>query len=162
MEFNDKGLLGLNRNRGETIKIKLRKTANGVWFSLEEVIGTLLHELMHIEMSRHGKLFDEAVDALKRECEIDMTVNKSWIFNCSKFGISLQISATANSNFALAQDKTTTKKWCGTGIRLGGEKIKYSRKRKLCLEAALKRLETKAEKTQPNQRLESDEIIVLD
>lgn len=66
----NKGLLGLNVNRGQSIMIRLREGVDQFsflpWHSL---LGTLVHELTHNEIGEHSAEFYKAVDKLYDEVE---------------------------------------------------------------------------------------------
>lgn len=65
-------LQGLNENRGETISIRVRQTGIGGesdFHSYEYIVGTLLHELVHIEIGPHNKAFHKVLDEIQTECE---------------------------------------------------------------------------------------------
>lgn len=62
-------LLGLNHNRGEMISVRVRKTRRGSnFYQYEDILGTLLHELCHIEIGPHNKKFYALYDQLEQEC----------------------------------------------------------------------------------------------
>lgn len=63
-------LLGLNHNHGAKIQIRLRSPNNPeVFLPYENILGTLLHELTHIEIGPHNDAFYELLDELKQECD---------------------------------------------------------------------------------------------
>lgn len=63
-------LLGLNRNRGECILVRLRRPQNkNSFFSYDAILHTLLHELCHIERGPHDAAFYSLLDALVAEAE---------------------------------------------------------------------------------------------
>ena len=55
----DRRLLGLNQNKGQKIQIRLRrrKTTQGCFFPLDELIGTTIHELVHNLIGPHNQAF---------------------------------------------------------------------------------------------------------
>ena len=61
-------LLGLNVNRGACIKVRLRYRS-GSFYPYPDVLGTLLHELVHNEISPHDKKFFALLDTLWNEVE---------------------------------------------------------------------------------------------
>ncbi|OMJ20203.1 DNA-dependent metalloprotease WSS1 [Smittium culicis] len=64
----DKYLLGLNINKTAEIKIRLRDHRNyDVFYTYEDLLGTLLHELTHIVRSPHDEEFYRILFKLKRE-----------------------------------------------------------------------------------------------
>ncbi|KOB60879.1 hypothetical protein PFHG_02663 [Plasmodium falciparum HB3] len=73
-------LLGLNIVKKSEIKIRLRKTKGGEIFHFNDIMGTLLHELVHIVHSRHDKSFYELLDKITWE------YNELYVYN--KKGIS--------------------------------------------------------------------------
>lgn len=63
-------LLGLNINHGSRIEIRVRSPQNRETFlPYESILGTLLHELVHIEVGPHNALFYKLLDEVERECE---------------------------------------------------------------------------------------------
>ena len=74
----DKKLLGLNIDRGETIRIRLRQCNNEHEFiPLEELIDTMLHEIAHIEEANHSKKFYKLWDDLRDEWEQNAIKNNN-------------------------------------------------------------------------------------
>eukprot|EP00038_Savillea_parva_P029753 m.73286 g.73286 ORF g.73286 m.73286 type:complete len:379 (+) comp8827_c0_seq3:302-1438(+) len=64
------GLLGLNVNRGARIKVRLRQPGDRKAFlPYNSVLGTLLHELVHIVHGNHSADFYRLLDELWDECE---------------------------------------------------------------------------------------------
>lgn len=66
------GLLGMNVNRGETILLRLRPPGNkNEFYPWEHTIGTMIHELTHMEIGPHNsdfyKLMDEIADEVDRD-----------------------------------------------------------------------------------------------
>lgn len=67
------GLLGLNVNRGAKIMIRLRNhESNTSFLPWEALLGTLVHELVHIEISSHSYEFYRMVDELCDEVQNDL------------------------------------------------------------------------------------------
>ncbi|GBG73045.1 hypothetical protein CBR_g12763 [Chara braunii] len=65
-----RNLLGLNIDGGQEIRIRLRQPGNDlVFFAYEHVLGTMLHELVHIEVGPHNAQFYKLLDELNRECD---------------------------------------------------------------------------------------------
>ncbi|ORX91224.1 WLM-domain-containing protein, partial [Basidiobolus meristosporus CBS 931.73] len=63
-------LLGLNKNYGQEICIRLRPASNDSKFlPYESLLGTLLHELTHIVRGPHDQQFYKLLDELTTECE---------------------------------------------------------------------------------------------
>ncbi|KAJ3414986.1 hypothetical protein HDV05_005817 [Chytridiales sp. JEL 0842] len=70
-------LLGLNVNRGAEIKIRLRPHYDeNVFFDFECILGTMLHELVHILRGPHDAIFYKHLDELTAECEDN--IKKGW------------------------------------------------------------------------------------
>ncbi|KAJ2301454.1 hypothetical protein IWW55_003751 [Coemansia sp. RSA 2706] len=66
-------LLGLNVNRGAEIRIRLRSPHNdGELLAYPDLVGTMLHELAHIERGPHDAAFYAVLDTLKAETELLM------------------------------------------------------------------------------------------
>ncbi|KAJ2793047.1 hypothetical protein H4R20_006664 [Coemansia guatemalensis] len=63
-------LLGLNVNRGQEIRLRLRSPHDDSRFlEYTDVLGTMLHELVHIERAPHDSEFYRRLDELRRETE---------------------------------------------------------------------------------------------
>ncbi|CAI5495728.1 unnamed protein product [Closterium sp. Naga37s-1] len=63
-------LLGLNINRGREIRVRLRPAGKpDSFFPYEHVLGTMLHELTHIERGPHDAKFYKLLDELNEECD---------------------------------------------------------------------------------------------
>ncbi|QPG73140.1 hypothetical protein FOA43_000446 [Brettanomyces nanus] len=61
-------LLGLNVNSGSKICIRLRPPHNKNWFlPMNELVGTMLHELAHNQCGPHNDKFYEILDKLKNK-----------------------------------------------------------------------------------------------
>lgn len=110
------GLLGLNVNRGTKIMIRLREhNNNDTFLPWESLLGTLVHELVHIEISSHSFEFYSLVDKLCDEVQSD--------------GLRLPSAAPSAAPFA----------W-ENGRRLGGKAAPtLSSARELSADAAIKR-----------------------
>lgn len=60
-------LLGLNVGRGVHVKLRLRRPRGDFdFFSYEEVLDTMLHELCHIEHGPHNALFYKLWDDIRK------------------------------------------------------------------------------------------------
>ncbi|KAK9846382.1 hypothetical protein WJX81_002685 [Elliptochloris bilobata] len=66
---NNAGLLGLNVNRGQVIKLRLRSARSGDFLHHEQVLGTMLHELCHNEHGPHNAVFYKLLDEITAECD---------------------------------------------------------------------------------------------
>eukprot|EP00124_Ichthyophonus_hoferi_P000562 Ihof_evm15s21 gene=Ihof_evmTU15s21 len=63
-------LLGININSGEAVKIRLRLAHNlNEFLPFENLIGTMLHELVHIVHGPHDTKFYALLDKVTEECE---------------------------------------------------------------------------------------------
>lgn len=63
-------LLGLNINRGEEIRVRVRTpSSKNEFFDYNSILGTLLHELTHIACGPHNSDFYKLLDELESECE---------------------------------------------------------------------------------------------
>ncbi|KAJ1917077.1 hypothetical protein H4219_003421 [Mycoemilia scoparia] len=80
LEFYPKkstNLLGLNVNHGQTIKIRLRYPHNiNAFLPFSDILGTMLHELVHINISPHNQEFYDKLNELKRETEELISLNQ--------------------------------------------------------------------------------------
>ena len=66
----NKNLLGLNMNRGYCIKIRLRHPEDNIRFlEFNDLIGTMLHELVHNKFGPHDNKFYKLLDELWTEYE---------------------------------------------------------------------------------------------
>jgi WLM domain len=69
----DKSLLGLNVNRGQCISVRLRNIHDERSFlQWEDILGTFVHELTHIQEGSHSAAFYRLMDQLIDEVEKDM------------------------------------------------------------------------------------------
>ena len=70
VEFKPKNdsLHGLNVNRGQKVCVRVRSNA-GHFLPYEHVLGTLLHELVHIEISAHSASFYDQLELFWKEVE---------------------------------------------------------------------------------------------
>ena len=72
VEFMPKnaGLLGMNMNRGQKISIRLRpQNSPDSFYPYNELLGTMLHELVHMKIGPHSAAFYKLLDELWTECE---------------------------------------------------------------------------------------------
>ena len=79
-EFQPKsnGLLGMNVNRGRKIMIRLRPPGSTTTFyPWNHVLGTMLHELVHMKIGPHSSAFYKLLEALWEEAEKDMDAGVS-------------------------------------------------------------------------------------
>ena len=80
LEFlpSNPNLLGLNVNKGMVIKIRLRPAHGGDqdFLDFNDLLGTMLHELVHISRSPHDAVFYKLLDELwdEYESEIDSRI----------------------------------------------------------------------------------------
>ncbi|KAJ2157211.1 hypothetical protein GGF46_004656, partial [Coemansia sp. RSA 552] len=66
-------LLGLNVNHGLEIRIRLRSAHDDTQFlEYEDLVGTMLHELVHIVRGPHDTVFYQLLGTLKEETELLM------------------------------------------------------------------------------------------
>lgn len=66
----DPGLLGMNRGQGQTINIRLRPANDRTSFlPYHDILGTMLHELVHMEIGPHNAAFYAMFDKLWGEVE---------------------------------------------------------------------------------------------
>jgi len=64
------GLLGMNTGRGNHIQIRLRfATDDGAFLDYTDILGTLIHEITHNEISSHGDAFEALMDSVYTEVE---------------------------------------------------------------------------------------------
>ncbi|KAL2916069.1 hypothetical protein HK105_204493 [Polyrhizophydium stewartii] len=66
------GLLGINVNRGQTIRIRLRRPGDDTAFlEFDDLVGTMLHELTHNIHGPHDSAFYKYLDGLFDEYDRD-------------------------------------------------------------------------------------------
>ncbi|KAI5841801.1 WLM domain-containing protein [Morchella snyderi] len=100
--------LGLNRNKGEVIEVRLRTDWYDGWRDYKTVRKTLMHELAHIEFSEHDRDFWNLTNLLEKECiEADWTVG----------GRALTNEVFYNPP---EQEKQDEAGWKGGSFKLGG------------------------------------------
>ena len=64
------GLLGLNKNHGECIMIRLRRPGDETqFFEWHTIMGTMVHEITHNQIGNHSAEFYELMDVLYGEVE---------------------------------------------------------------------------------------------
>ncbi|CAI2164250.1 7336_t:CDS:2 [Funneliformis geosporum] len=122
----ERGLLGVNKNSGETICIRLRTPYDERrFYDFDDLIGTILHELTHIECGPHDAAFYKLLDELNDEYD-DLMVKGFGFLND---GYQLGQGISHNVSPALAQQRALEaaekrRKIEGImtkgGIRLGG------------------------------------------
>mmetsp|Transcript_3432 Transcript_3432/g.6785 ORF Transcript_3432/g.6785 Transcript_3432/m.6785 type:complete len:470 (+) Transcript_3432:359-1768(+) len=67
---NSDNLLGLNVNRGQQVKVRVRLPGRvNQFYPFEAIMGTLLHELTHNEIGPHNSSFYKLLDEITEECE---------------------------------------------------------------------------------------------
>ncbi|CAO1631189.1 unnamed protein product [Sympodiomycopsis kandeliae] len=76
-------LLGMNRNSGQTIFLRLRypsseRTLTDSFLPFEDIIGTMLHELAHNKRGPHDEIFYEVLSGLEEEW-YEMKRNGGWM-----------------------------------------------------------------------------------
>ena len=72
VEFMPKNaeLLGMNMNKGQKISIRLRPHSDPEsFYPYESLLGTMLHELTHMQIGAHSAAFYKLLDKLTEECE---------------------------------------------------------------------------------------------
>ena len=66
----DASLLGLNLNHGQEISIRCRKSNNKRdFYDFDHILGTLLHEMVHIVHGPHDETFDKLLNELYEQVE---------------------------------------------------------------------------------------------
>lgn len=142
MSPKDDNLLGLNINKGFEIKLRLREARNDLQFlSINQLVGTMLHELTHNTFGPHDvnfyKLLDEYTD--KQTSYMTQGVNGESLF--SKFqGDGKTLGGINKNDINSSRLNKLDKKFIMGVSKLGGE-IKQGDIRKLAAEAAIKRYE---------------------
>lgn len=94
-------LLGMNHNHGERIEVRLRSPRHhDTFLPYTSVLGTLLHELAHIEVGPHNAAFYALLDDLRAECETLMAATPSSASNAAAGGTALGGAATLPPHLA--------------------------------------------------------------
>eukprot|EP00639_Heterosigma_akashiwo_P028201 CAMPEP_0194673506 /NCGR_PEP_ID=MMETSP0295-20121207/7095_1 /TAXON_ID=39354 /ORGANISM="Heterosigma akashiwo, Strain CCMP2393" /LENGTH=131 /DNA_ID=CAMNT_0039557447 /DNA_START=159 /DNA_END=551 /DNA_ORIENTATION=- len=94
----DRGLLGMNVNRGQKVLIRMRPAHNpNSFYPYEHLLGTMLHEMAHMEIGPHNAAFQKLWDDLWDEVEQLM-----------------------DDSFQRAKIPEPTPSFSGVGHRLGG------------------------------------------
>lgn len=147
----DKYLLGMNVNRGSKILVRCKYLAAhhslhadlivrphhspNSFYPRTELIGTLLHELTHMQIAPHNDAFYALLDELKRETEDLMMRQLS--------GTSGAAFASAGTGHILGSSSNRKRKapatFTGSGKRLGGSKRGGKSLRERMAEAAERR-----------------------
>ncbi|GME81618.1 unnamed protein product [Ambrosiozyma monospora] len=166
----DSRLLGTNWGKGHTISIRLRPAFDtGNFYPLEELIGTMLHELTHNRFGPHDEKFYGLLDELKMKFE-EMQIGGSYgvtgyISEQNKLGGS-RLGGVGNTREArlkkLGQVKYVSKvARLGTNLRngVGGASVKGKSVRELILAAVERRM--KDCKTCPSERSDKEIVEIL-
>ncbi|CAN6673993.1 hypothetical protein TRVA0_050S00254 [Trichomonascus vanleenenianus] len=122
-------LLGLNRNKGEAIELRLRTDDYQGWCSYKEIIKVLCHELSHNYYGEHDRQFWDFTNKLEREV-LDLDP-----FGRSGKRIGTEIynpeSSTAATSFTLGEGNANELDvdeggWYGSTEILGGDRSEGS------------------------------------
>ncbi|RYH20682.1 hypothetical protein EON65_22705, partial [archaeon] len=123
------GLLGMNINGGSKIMIRLREHENNNMFlPWESLLGTLVHELVHIEIGPHSFEFYKLIDELWDEVQKDIISGRSSATSTSNFWSESKGHKLGGSSFTvitrdLAAQAATRRQnngQTGSGYCLGG------------------------------------------
>ena len=164
MEFypSDTALLGLNVNRGQIIKVRCRlPTDKNSFYEYNHIIGTILHELAHIEIANHGPKFQKLWDDLWTEYEnnTDGNVNRNFNFEIGK-SCGQKLSTLRHNPINVRESKKLAAKAAENrkriqtllprgghrvGGHVGGKRKEHSTPKYLAKQAALKRFSKKSE-----------------
>lgn len=140
-------LHGLNINRGQCIRVRLRDGKNAsVFLPFEHCLGTMIHELVHMEIGPHSAEFYKAMDALWDEVEKDMTGNLTNAAVYAGRGVTLGGASSSSVRDARLAHLDKTQRLsdlaAGSGCKLGGRQDwKNLSRRELALAAAERRLQ---------------------
>jgi hypothetical protein len=111
------GLLGVNINRS-FIKIRLRRPGDGSMFPFEDVLGTMIHELTHMQISAHSAEFYRLMDSL--EDELAQLTMGPWAGMGQGLGGGVPPVNAQAAAAAAAQRRAKAAAIMGGGGRLGG------------------------------------------
>jgi DNA-dependent metalloprotease WSS1 len=130
-------LLGININRGKVIKIRLRNSQNpDLFLEFHDLIGTMLHELVHIEHGPHDIKFYRLLDEIYSEYENDL--DNGFKPDGDKLG---GIIRTKQEQLKLIEKRV----WLNGLMHVGGRKLGGFKSTKnikeLVAEAAVKRIQ---------------------
>lgn len=124
--YPNPGLLGLNKNRGQVVSIKTRNCHDkSQLHQFEFVLGTLLHELVHIVHSNHSAEFYDELNKLKEEA-LTIRFRRDHVLP--------QLNRVNRGNAAQAQVQVIQ----GQGRKLGGRMV-FGQKRETIAKAVLAR-----------------------
>lgn len=141
----DQGLLGLNVNRGHTIKIRLRHHhSEGSFLAYHDILGTMVHEMAHIKISKHDETFYKLMDQLYDEVELAETNPFSGSSTILGGKHSTRDAAFLAGASAQARQRNGTLS-AGSGQKLGGRSLPSANlsviaRRELALAAVERRL----------------------
>jgi hypothetical protein len=138
------GLLGLNQDRN-IIKIRCRRSDKSI-YTYETILGTLLHELAHMECSAHDAAFHKLLEQLYLEAE---TVENVGILSITSAGCGYKLS-THNHNpdrsqlrrvtAQAAEDRRRISELMSAPQKLGGNRNDAADRRTILSNAALTRV----------------------
>ncbi|KAI3657676.1 hypothetical protein MP638_003686 [Amoeboaphelidium occidentale] len=155
-------LLGLNVNRGKIVKIRMRQfpPLHNVLFELVDIIGTLLHELVHCSISDHNDAFFKLLDELWEEY-YEEKERKLRLAGLLVGGGDIEVFAGRGYRLG---DSTKLKVFAGRGYRLGdydngGSCLQISA-RDNAVNAALKRQQQQQD-LKSNTLTDKEDIVVL-
>jgi hypothetical protein len=123
---NQDGLLGMNVNKGQSILIRLRPPWNkNEFYGWEHVMGTMIHELTHMEIGPHNSDFYRLMDEIADEVDKDELSN-------------------INPNNGVTKNNNNNNSFDGVGHKLGGRQVAIEKDRlnkaKVIADATMKRL----------------------
>lgn len=117
MQSNHEGttrLLGLNRNKGEVIELRLRTDAYDGYRDYKTIRKTLCHELAHNVHGPHDRQFWDLCHQIERQVEVgDYTSRGHTLGESSAYAVSGQAEGEA--------DHVDEGGWIGGEFRLGGD-----------------------------------------
>ena len=123
-------LLGWNQNKGGIIAIRLRKVnAVDSFFDFNHVLGTMLHELVHIEIGPHNAKFYALLDELWSKAEELMDKGITGIGPFESKGYRSGGPLKSNAEMRDARLTAALKRqrvgslMSGSGKRLGGSRV---------------------------------------
>jgi len=144
-------LLGMNTNSGEKIEIRMRKSKTSDFLPYEDLLGTMLHELVHNEIGPHNAKFYKLLDELTKECDELLakgTGGRGAGFDLPGMKLSNEAHNPSSSRdgrmkaLKAAEDRTKKQQLMtpGGGIRLGGQAPPSNRTpAQMAAEAAMRR-----------------------
>ncbi|KAI9250023.1 WLM domain-containing protein [Sporodiniella umbellata] len=137
-------LLGTNVNRGWKVNLRLRPSYDDTQFlEYKDILGTMLHEMVHIVRGPHDEQFYKILDELKAETELLMASGYTGDGFQSKGnllgGVNVANHRSAMAEAAKKREKLSKIMIPAGGVRLGGSALKNATPAQMAARAAQRR-----------------------